>query len=59
MYWSVFEAAVFYGVSERTIRRAVSRGVLEHVRIGSAIRIPKERPGFTPLRQRLEVEQSA
>jgi excisionase family DNA binding protein len=48
-YWSVFDAAVFYGVSTWTIRRMVKSGELLHTRVRGSIRIPRERPGFTPV----------
>lgn len=41
MYWSVKEAAAYFGVSEDTIRRMIAAEELEHVRLRGAIRIPK------------------
>lgn len=48
-FLSVFEAAVLYAVSEDTIRRMVRDGQLLHERVRGAIRIPRPRPGFSPL----------
>lgn len=47
---NVKEAAYWLDVSEDTIRRMVAAGQLEHVRVRRTIRIPKPRPGFTPIR---------
>lgn len=42
MAYTVHEAAQMVRVSDRTIRRAISSGKLQAVRIGRAVRVPRE-----------------
>jgi len=42
MAYTVHEAAQMVRVSDRTIRRAISSGRLQAVRIGRAVRVPRE-----------------
>jgi excisionase family DNA binding protein len=42
MAYNVREAAELVHVSERTIRRAIASGSLRAVRIGRAVRVPRE-----------------
>ena len=42
MAYTVHEAAQMVRVSERTIRRAILSGKLQAVRIGRAVRVPRE-----------------
>ena len=39
--WSVQEAADYFNVSERTIRREIGAGKLPHLRIGGCVRLPR------------------
>ena len=39
--WTVQEAANYFNVSERTIRREIRVGKLPHLRIGGCIRLPR------------------
>ena len=39
---SIKEVSVLLGVNERTIRRLIDAGKLQSVKVGKAIRIPKE-----------------
>jgi excisionase family DNA binding protein len=41
-YYTVADAAQYYNVSEKTIRRLIERGEIVAVRIAQAIRIPKD-----------------
>jgi excisionase family DNA binding protein len=42
MAYNIREAAELVRVSERTIRRAIASGSLRAVRIGRAVRVPRE-----------------
>jgi excisionase family DNA binding protein len=42
MAYTIREAAQAVRLSERTIRRAISSGKLQAVRIGRAVRVPRE-----------------
>ena len=42
MAYTVHEAAQMVRVSDRTIRRAISSGKLQAIRIGRAVRVPRE-----------------
>jgi excisionase family DNA binding protein len=44
---TVPETADLLGVAERTVRRAVARGDLEHLRVGRRLLIRRPRPGRT------------
>lgn len=48
-FWTVFDAAVYYGVSQDTVRRMVRDKEIVYERVRGAIRIPKARDGFSPL----------